>query len=186
MPSTSKSQQRLMGVAYAVKKGDMQLSDVDASYRDKVSELVDGMTLKQLKDFAETSHEGLPEVKEDTMFSTLGGASLSNLGPGMLGGMGDPVLPDAGTDGSGDVPAGQGDAKEEYRKKKKKRRKLLMTMEEFIVEKQLKAFSPDQPEEESVGGGDYEKGSVPIPDQEMIEKGKMLSKVRQIIGIANN
>lgn len=184
MPSTSKSQQRLMGVAYAVKKGDMQLSDVDGAYKNKVAELVDGMTLKQLKDFAETKHEGLPEVKEDTMFTNLSG--LSNISPNMLGGMGDVVLPDAGSQGSGDVPAGQGDAKEEYRKKKKKKRKLLMTMEEFLVEKQLKGFSPEQPDDETVGGGDYEKGSVPIPDQEMIEKGKMINKVRQIVGIANN
>ena len=65
MPSQSKSQQRLMGVAYAVKSGDMPLSDVDASYRDKVKELVDGMSLKDLKDFAETKHDGLPkEVSE--------------------------------------------------------------------------------------------------------------------------
>ena len=61
MPSTSKTQQRLMGVAYAVKNGDMQLSDVDSNYRDKVESLIDGMTLKQLKDFAETKHDDLPE-----------------------------------------------------------------------------------------------------------------------------
>lgn len=61
MPSQSKSQQRLMGVAYAVKSGDMPLSDVDASYRDKVKELVDGMSLKDLKDFAETKHDDIPE-----------------------------------------------------------------------------------------------------------------------------
>lgn len=50
-----------MGVAYTVKNGDMQLSDVDSNYRDKVKSLVDGMTLKQLKDFAETKHDNLPE-----------------------------------------------------------------------------------------------------------------------------
>ena len=61
MPSKSKTQQRLMGVAYAVKNGDMQLSDVDSNYRDKVESLVDGMTQKQLKDFAETKHDDLPE-----------------------------------------------------------------------------------------------------------------------------
>lgn len=61
MPSKSKSQQRLMGVAYAVKSGSMQLSDVDKNYKDKVKDLVDGMTLKQLKDFAETKHDDLPE-----------------------------------------------------------------------------------------------------------------------------
>jgi hypothetical protein len=61
MPSQSKSQQRLMGVAYAVKNGDMQLSDVDSNYRDKIKELVDSMSLKDLKDFAETKHDKLPE-----------------------------------------------------------------------------------------------------------------------------
>ena len=72
MPAQSKSQQRLMGVAYAVKSGDMQLSDVDASYKDKVKELIDSMSLKDLKDFAETDHSGLPEevtegaIKVDT------------------------------------------------------------------------------------------------------------------------
>jgi hypothetical protein len=64
MPSTSKSQQRLMGMAYAVKSKEMQLSDIDAAYRDKVAELVDSMTLKDLKDFASTPHEDLPETKE--------------------------------------------------------------------------------------------------------------------------
>lgn len=62
MPSKSKSQQRLMGVAYAVKSGDMELNDVDAAYRDKVKSLVDGMTKKDLKKYAETKHDGLPEL----------------------------------------------------------------------------------------------------------------------------
>jgi len=61
MPSTSKSQQRLMGMSYAVKKGDMAISDIDTSYRDEVKNLVDTMTLKELKDFASTQHKGLPE-----------------------------------------------------------------------------------------------------------------------------
>lgn len=67
MPSTSKSQQRLMGMAYAVKSKEMQLSDIDAAYRDKVAELVDSMSLKDLKDFASTPHDDLPEVKESEL-----------------------------------------------------------------------------------------------------------------------
>lgn len=121
MPSTSKTQQRLMGVAYAVKKGDMQISDVDADYRDKVKDLVDGMTLKQLKDFAETKHEGLPDKVED------------NLQLGDVGGMGPVKLPTATELGSGDVPAGQGDAEEEYKKKRKKM-KHLKNFESFVNE----------------------------------------------------
>ena len=111
MPSTSKSQQRLMGVAYAVKKGDMQISDVDVDYRDKVKDLVDGMTLKQLKGFAETKHEGLPEVVE-------------NISIDSVGGIGPVKLPTSTENGSGDVPAGQGDADEEYKKKRKKMKHL--------------------------------------------------------------
>lgn len=120
MPSQSKSQQRLMGVAYAVKKGDMQLSDVDVDYRDKVKDLVDGMTLKKLKDFAETKHEGLPEVVE-------------NISIGNVGGMGPVKLPTSTENGSGDVPAGQGDAEEEYEKKKRKM-KHLKNFESFLNE----------------------------------------------------
>ena len=62
MPSVSKSQQRLMGVAYAVKSGDMEISDVDPAYRDKVKSMVDGMTKKSLKKYASTKHEDLPET----------------------------------------------------------------------------------------------------------------------------
>lgn len=69
MPSVSKSQQRLMGIAYAVKKGDLDINDIDSQYREKIEDLVDGMTKKKLKDFAETSHKGLPEVKESRILS---------------------------------------------------------------------------------------------------------------------
>lgn len=61
MPSTSKAQQQLMGMAYALKKGDMDPKDASQEVKD----LADSMTLKQLKDFASTKHEGLPDyVKE--------------------------------------------------------------------------------------------------------------------------
>ena len=123
MPSTSKSQQRLMGVAYAVKKGDMQISDVDVNYRDKVKDLVDGMTLKQLKGFAETKHEGLPEVVE-------------NISIDSVGGIGPVKLPTSTENGSGDVPAGQGDADEEYKKKRKKM-KHLQNFESFTNESKV-------------------------------------------------
>lgn len=126
MPSTSKSQQRLMGVAYSVKKGDMQISDVDSNYRDKVKDLVDGMSLEQLKDFAETKHDELPEVAEENI-------SLAN-----IGGIGSIKLPTSTEYGSGDVPAGSGDAKKEYKKKRKKMKKLNLkhtqTFESFVNE----------------------------------------------------
>jgi len=116
MPSKSKAQQRLMGVAYAVKKGDMQLSDVDTSYKEEVKDLVDGMSLKSLKKYAATKHDGLPERVPE------------NIQPGQVNGMGPVVLPADGLLGSGDVPASSGDAEEEYKKKKKK----MSNFEEFV------------------------------------------------------
>jgi hypothetical protein len=59
MPAVSKAQQKLMGMAYALKKGEMKKSEASQ----EVQDLADSMTLKQLKDFAETSHENLPERK---------------------------------------------------------------------------------------------------------------------------
>ena len=59
MPSVSKAQQRLMGMAYALKKGDMPREEASQ----EVQDLADSMTLQQLKDFAETSHKNLPEKK---------------------------------------------------------------------------------------------------------------------------
>jgi hypothetical protein len=105
MPSTSVAQQKLMGMAYALKKGELDPKD--------------SMTLKQLKDFASTKHDGLPQYVEE------------NIGIANVSGMGPIVLPGNGTLGSGDVPAGQGDAEEEYKKKKKRKMKYLKTFEAF-------------------------------------------------------
>ena len=161
MPATSKAQQRLFGLAYAIKKGDMERSDADA----KAIEIADSMSLKDLKKFAETDHEGLPDkVKESLvnegkglseaskliknlrdkvypklnddelsefkkeMVEHLGGTIEENLSPGNIGGMGPVGFPsnfNGAADGSGDVPAGRGDAEEEYKKKKKEREEEL-------------------------------------------------------------
>ena len=65
MPATSQAQQKLMGQAYALKKGDLKPEDLNPEYRAQIEDLAKGMTLKQLKDYAETSHENLPKkVKE--------------------------------------------------------------------------------------------------------------------------
>lgn len=56
MPARSEAQQRLMGMALAAKRGK-------GHYSDKVKEIADNMTEKQLHDFAATKHEGLPEKK---------------------------------------------------------------------------------------------------------------------------
>lgn len=66
MPSTSIAQQRLMGQAYALKTGELKSSDLDPKYRKQIEDLAASMTEKDLKDYAETSHKGLPQkVKEN-------------------------------------------------------------------------------------------------------------------------
>jgi len=112
MPALSKVQQRLMGMAYAYKKGELDSKDASQEVKD----LADSMTLKQLKKFAATKHEGLPERVPE------------NIQAGQINGMGPIQLPADGLLGSGDVPAGRGDAEEEYKKKKKK----MANFEEFI------------------------------------------------------
>ena len=67
MPSKSKAQQRLFGMALAVRRGDMERSKVDQ----EVLDIVDGkMTDKQIEDFARTKHKGLKEYLHE-MLNTL-------------------------------------------------------------------------------------------------------------------
>ena len=113
MPATSKSQQRMFGLAYAIKKGDMKPGDANA----KAKELADSMSLADLKKFAETDHENLPDkVKE-------------NITLGSIGGMGATSFPGTGASinvkGSGDVSSPSGDAKKHFKKKKKEREEEL-------------------------------------------------------------
>jgi hypothetical protein len=154
MPSVSKSQQRLMGMAYAVKSGDMKISDIDPAYRDKVKSLSNGMTKKDLKKYASTKHDNLPE--------TVG----ENTTPANLTGMGPVVLPNNGIVGSGDVPAGSGDAKKRYKKKMKS----IKTFEQFVNESydgEMADFKYEYPmrfEEET--------GNSPKAIKKMSKKGK--------------
>jgi hypothetical protein len=66
MPSSSKKQQRLMGMAYAYAKGEMKdapesVKNVAKSFMKKGKR----KGKKSLRDFAKTKHKGLPEkVKE--------------------------------------------------------------------------------------------------------------------------
>lgn len=63
--SSSKAQQRLMGQAYAYKKGELKSKDLNPKYADEIKDLSKSMTKKQLKDFASTKHKNLPnKVKE--------------------------------------------------------------------------------------------------------------------------
>lgn len=128
MPSTSKSQQRLMGMAYSLKKGEMDPKDASQEVKD----LADSMTLQQLKDFASTKHEDLPE----------------NLTPANIGGMGATLLPTATQPGSGDVLSGPKkkgkdksiDDSEDLKKRKRNKieiMKKLKTFEAFVNESAL-------------------------------------------------
>ena len=57
MPAESKAQQKLMGMALAYKKGKMPHAS------EKIKEVAEGMSEKQLHDFAKTKREDLPEKK---------------------------------------------------------------------------------------------------------------------------
>jgi hypothetical protein len=58
MPAQSKAQQRFMGMVHAVQKGDMEAPSKE------VEKAADSMTKKDAKDYASTSHKGLPNKKE--------------------------------------------------------------------------------------------------------------------------
>ena len=58
MPAKSKSQRRLMGAAYAYKKGEYK-----GKPSQKIKDLADEMSLEYLKDFAETEEDNLPYKK---------------------------------------------------------------------------------------------------------------------------
>jgi hypothetical protein len=65
MPAKSKSQQRLMGMVHAYKKGELKSSEMPAGLRKKVKKIAGGIKNKSAKEFAKTKHKGLPEkVKE--------------------------------------------------------------------------------------------------------------------------
>lgn len=96
--STSIAQQRLMGIAYALKTGEIDPEDAS----DEAKDLAQNLTVKQLKDFASTKHKGLPYKKEN-----------ESITPAEIHGMGSVSLPgNPGTTtsfdnqkvGSGDIP----------------------------------------------------------------------------------
>jgi len=59
MPAQSKAQQRFMGMVHAVQKGDMDAPSPE------VAKAADSMSDKDAKDFASTSHKGLPDKKTE-------------------------------------------------------------------------------------------------------------------------
>lgn len=60
MPSKSKTQQRLFGQAWAVRSGKLSRED---AWPSAIKIADSDMTDKAIKDFAETSHDNLPEKK---------------------------------------------------------------------------------------------------------------------------
>ncbi len=69
MPAVSKSQQRLMGMAYAVAQfnktnGEKGLdpNSLDSDYKDEIIELSKSMNFKDLEKFAKTKHKDLTET----------------------------------------------------------------------------------------------------------------------------
>ena len=64
MPAKSKSQQRLFGMALAVRKGELKKSEVN----DAVLGIVNSeMTDKEIEDFAKTKHKGLKEYLKEAL-----------------------------------------------------------------------------------------------------------------------
>jgi hypothetical protein len=59
MPAVSKAQQRFMGMVHATQKGDMK------NPSSEIEKAADSMKKKDAKDFASTSHKGLPDHKKE-------------------------------------------------------------------------------------------------------------------------
>jgi hypothetical protein len=65
MPAQSKAQQRFMGMVHAAQKGDMENPSPE------VQKAADSMSDKDAKDFASTSHKGLPDKVKEVIIKEL-------------------------------------------------------------------------------------------------------------------
>lgn len=61
MPAKSKSQQKLMGMVYAYKKGKLDTKNINKGLLDKIKKIAKDINLKDAKDFAETKHNNISE-----------------------------------------------------------------------------------------------------------------------------
>lgn len=122
MPAQSKSQRRLMGMAYAYKKGTLDSDNISQELFDKIKDIANNMSEKDLKDFAETKEDNLPDKKDE------------NVSPGNVPGMGSVVLPEnpgkiedfsIQEPGSGDIPLPK-------RKRKRKKLKFIKNLTTFL------------------------------------------------------
>jgi hypothetical protein len=117
MPAQSKAQRRLFALALLYKRGELSASEASDEVKD-LSKLPE----KDLRDYAETKEEGLPDkVAEETV--TLN-PNMNVQGMGPVEFPGNPGSADSFTTqptGSGDIPGG---------KKKKKIR--LLSFDQFL------------------------------------------------------
>lgn len=105
----SKAQQRLFGMAYAVKTGDLDLDNIDDDeIREKIQNLVDSLSQEKLREYAATKHNDLPDRVTNEMVKNLSEENYATLQS--VSGMGEIRLPIHGPGatssqiGSGDVP----------------------------------------------------------------------------------
>ncbi|MCX8568008.1 MULTISPECIES: DUF3008 family protein [Hyphomicrobiales] len=59
MPATSRAQQKAAGAALAAKRGEINKNELFGASK----EMYESMTEKELEEFAQTKHKGLPEHK---------------------------------------------------------------------------------------------------------------------------
>ena len=149
MPATSKAQRRLFALALAVKRGEVPESDVD----DKIKDL-SKKSEQDLKDYAETPEETLPNKVEDNIEENNAMAT-----PGSVNGMGSVALPgNPGTNetGSGDLAASSALTDKDKKKKADEAYKFLkynaFVGESLNEAKKTMFFSPWKTE---VDGGSH-------------------------------
>jgi hypothetical protein len=137
MPATSIAQQRLMAQAHGVRlfldskgKEGIDPKTLNKDYREEIVDLAKSMDPKDLKDFAQTKHEGLPKriLKKESIEENATMATPTSVnGMGSVSLPGNPGTQNAFVDqtvGSGDNP--------NPRTTKKKKKAQFKTFREFM------------------------------------------------------
>lgn len=137
MPATSIAQQKLMAQSHGVRlfldskgKEGIDPKTLNKDYREEIIDLAKSMDPKDLKDFAETKHKGLPEriIKKESIEEN---ATMAT--PTSVNGMGSVSLP--GNPGTQDSfvnqKVGSGD-KPNSRTTKKKKKSRFKTFRDFM------------------------------------------------------
>ena len=127
MPAVSKAQRKLFALALAVKRGEVDAADVDDKIRD-----LSKKKEQDLKDYAETPEETLPNKVEDSVEENNAMAT-----PGSVNGMGSVAMPgNPGTNetGSGDMAATSELTDGKDKKKKAKEAYKFLKYNAFVSE----------------------------------------------------